>query len=208
MANNYQIQAEAARELFLKEDFAALIRKFNLPSDNQYIYLRFMDITLNIERTTGKIANISGSDTHTPMGVYDYLCYSRGDRRLSGEWTTAASLGRMFHRELSENDMPSQTALYFDERADKLAEVCEQLGGVRTSPGDVSYTFMLFDELPVWLQLWRGDDEFPARLSLLWDKNALQYVHYETLYYIAEMMYGRLRGLIRNAEGLPTPSVS
>jgi hypothetical protein len=53
----------------------------------------------------------------------------------------------------------------------------------------------------VWLQFWRGDDEFPPRLVLLWDKNITQWVHYETLYYIASMLFTRLKKEINPRAG-------
>jgi hypothetical protein len=96
--------------------------------------------------------------------------------------------------------MFSDAARYFDEHAEAFSAVCEKLGGARKQPGDISYSFTLFDELPVWLQLWRGDDEFPAKLTLLWDKNVTQYVHYETLYSAASMLFSRLKEEIVGAD--------
>jgi hypothetical protein len=104
---------------------------------------------------------------------------------------STASIGLEFHR--GNNDMFAEIAHYFDEHTDVLAAVCKKLGGVKKTPGDVSYELTLFDEIPVWLQFWRGDDEFPARLVLLWDKNVTQWVHYETLYYIVSMLFTRLK---------------
>jgi hypothetical protein len=149
MADNYRTQVEMARKLFLQSETTELIRKHGLQFDERNIHLRFMDTLLNIDRATGKIVNIPDDDIHTPMGVYDYLCYSREGRKLSGEWTTTASLGLMFHSNASESDTPSQTALYLDEHADELTLVCEKLGGIRKKPGDVSYVLTLFEELPV-----------------------------------------------------------
>jgi hypothetical protein len=196
MPDNYAIQAERARELFMLSDQEEIIRKLRLPHDGEYLYVRFMDTTLRVERATGRILGAGEDDTLTPMAVYDYLCYSRVDRRPAGEWATTTSLGLMFHRALAEGGEPSETAMYFDRHSAGLHAVCAALGGVRRTPGDVSYILTLFDELQVWLQLWRGDEEFPAKLTLLWDKNALQYVRYETLWYITAMVYGRLRGLV------------
>ena len=40
------------------------------------------------------------------------------------------------------------------------------------------------------------DYEFPASLQLLWDTNTLDFVHYETTYYIAGHLLSRLRELM------------
>ena len=37
---------------------------------------------------------------------------------------------------------------------------------------------------PVLLQFWEGDDEFPPKLMLLWDKNAMDFLHFETTFYL------------------------
>jgi hypothetical protein len=189
--DNYQIQAERSRRLFMEADQAGLIQKLNLPHDGDFLYVRFLGETLRVSRLTGQIDGIPGGDTMTPVAVYDYLCYSRADRMRSGQWASTASLGLEFHRE--GGGMFAEIAGYFDERPDSLAAACQKLGGVKKTPGDVSWELTLFDEIPAWLQFWRGDDEFPAKLVLLWDKNVTQWVHYETLYYIASMLFARLK---------------
>ena len=47
--------------------------------------------------------------------------------------------------------------------------------------GDVAYQLELFSFLPVILRFWESDDEFPASLQVLVDRNILEYMHYETV---------------------------
>jgi hypothetical protein len=189
--NNYQIQVEQSRQLFMEVDQAEIIQKLNLPHDDDFLYIRFLSETMRVSRLTGKIDGISDDDTTTPVAVYDYLCYSRADRTRYGQWVSTASLGLEFHRE--NGCMFVEIARYFDKHVDLLAAACQKFGGEKKTPGDVSCELALFDEISVWLQFWRSDDEFPARLVLLWDKNVTQWVHYETLYYIASMLFARLK---------------
>ncbi|MDR1930980.1 MAG: DUF3786 domain-containing protein [Treponema sp.] len=175
----------------MKTDQARVIEKLKLPHDGDFLYVRFLGETLSVSRMTGKIAGIPDDDTMTPAAVYDYLCHSRADRLRSGQWVSTAGIGLEFHR--GNDGMFAETARYLDGRGDALAALCRKLGGTERTPGDVSYELTLFDEIPVWLQFWRGDDEFPAKLVLLWDKNITQWVHYETLYYIASMLFTRLK---------------
>jgi hypothetical protein len=193
--NNYQVQSEQSRNLFLTFDQNAIIRKLKLPHDDDYLYVRFMDLTLRVKRDTGIVEGCE-ADTETPIAVYDYLCCSREDRSVAGAWVTMESVGLMFHRELVSTGMFATMGKYFDTRPAELEAACIELGGVKKAPGDVSYVLPLFDELFVWLQFWRGDDEFPAKLTLLWDQNATQYVHYETMYYIASMLFARIKARI------------
>ena len=57
---------------------------------------------------------------------------------------------------------------------------CEKLGGVPVGKADVGYQLQLFEFLPVRLNFWNSDEEFPASLRLLWDFNLLDFMHYET----------------------------
>ena len=43
------------------------------------------------------------------------------------------------------------------------------------------------------IQLWFGDEDFPASLRLLWDENALMYLKYETMYFAREVLLSRLK---------------
>ena len=51
--------------------------------------------------------------------------------------------------------------------------------------GDMSFRFPVFDGLTVILKFYHSDEEFPASAILLWDSNTLQYIFYETVFYIA-----------------------
>lgn len=50
-----------------------------------------------------------------------------------------------------------------------------------------------FSFLPVILQFWEGDEEFPANLKFMFDENILQYIHYETIFYLLEHVTGRIQ---------------
>ena len=50
----------------------------------------------------------------------------------------------------------------------------------------------------VLLQFWDGDDEFPPKLSLLWDRNALRFLHFETTFFLQGDLLERLKQLLKN----------
>lgn len=54
-ANNYLIQAENARKLFLGYDTKELARKFSLKMDETYLYAPMMGREYRIERSTGRM---------------------------------------------------------------------------------------------------------------------------------------------------------
>lgn len=203
--DNYAAAAENARKLFLKEDQEELIRKLHLEADGKHLYLRFLDMTFQIERKSGYIRKtadrINYTDDngyHTVLSVYDYLCLPREDRSLSGKWISMLSMGYSFHGNLleGENSVFAAAAQSFSGRAGALEAVCRRLGGVKMAVGDVGYILPVFDELPVYFQFWDGDDEFPPKIVFLWDANTTQYIHYETTYSVLNLVLGRMEELM------------
>ena len=45
---------------------------------------------------------------------------------------------------------------------------------------------------PVLLRFWEADDEFPAQLQFLWDRNSMRYLTYETSFYTHRAILDRL----------------
>ena len=81
----------------------------------------------------------------------------------------------------------------FQEQPELFAKACEALGGEKYPLGDVAYSIPVFDDLRLLIQLWFGDEEFPAQLRYLWDENALQYLKYETMFYAVPLILKRIQ---------------
>ena len=50
----------------------------------------------------------------------------------------------------------------------------------------------LFPFFPLRLRFYDADEEFPAKLQLLWDENTPRYMRYETTFYAANAVFARL----------------
>ena len=91
--DNYQITLVRTRELFLKYDQRAIIDRFSLNADERYLYLTFVARPYRIERATGAIEFLK--DRWRPAGhgdgmtIYDILCDSKPDARVSGRFQNA-----------------------------------------------------------------------------------------------------------------------
>ena len=133
------------------------------------------------------------------MAIYDVLCYAWPDCRLSGEFVNMKSLASI------QGGAPGGKLFggwerRMDHRDAALAAACEKLGGVRAGKGDVAYQLPLFDFLPVRVQFWDSDDEFPASFQLFLDKNVLQYMHFETVAFAAAHLASRLEAEMGEVE--------
>ena len=195
--DNYQIQADQAKARFLTYDQEEILRRLHLDADETYLYISMLSRRHRICRKTGSMekraeSNWSDANSHCEvMTLLDLLCDSRPDRFLSGKWKAMGAFGLMFHQNLLEGKRDA-LADRFEADPESFRRACLALGGTPFPQGDIAYTIELFDGLPVVVQLWFGDEEFPASLRLLWDENSLMYLKYETMWYAKELLLNRI----------------
>lgn len=212
MESNYEKQVYIARKLFLNYDQEGMIQKFSLACDTDWIYLDSLNTIYRVSRKNGEIGYrlkggqdrwLSCLDYQAVMILYDVLCYSRPMPTLSGQWCPTHAL----QVTMSSPGTDTFTAKYaemFSARAREVMEACRILGGVQPqirAGADVCWEFPVFPFFPVQMRFWDGDDEFKPKIQLLWDKNALDFMHFETTYYVQGYLLERLAELLTLAEG-------
>lgn len=202
--SNYEITKRQMQKEFLKYDQENMIRKFHLKHGRDFLYIRFVGKEYRIGRKDGVVSG-SADDFRTSqeagyneaMTIYDVLCYSREDCCLSGEFVSMQSLSSVMG-----GSKPVGSGLFagklplFDHREKALAAACESLGGTKAGKGDVAYQLPLFDFLPVVFQFWNSDEEFPPGLQLFTDKNMLDYMHYETVWFAVSHLLDRIEEMM------------
>lgn len=207
MGSNYDKQAQMARELFRKYDQEDMVKKYGLECDRDYLYLKFLGDRYRISRKSGEAEVSDGTgafaacgDFSVVMTIYDVLCYPKGTPRLAREWCPLHGL---------QATMSSPNADIFNQKfanafaghTDRLQRACEKMGGAQlpiAAGADVYCQFALFPFFPIQFRFWDADDEFPARIQLLWDRNALQFMHFETLYYAMGALLDKLLKLFQS----------
>lgn len=203
--NNYQIQAMQAKKLFLTYDQQELIDRCRLRADGAYLYTRLLSEDYRICRKTGHMERlhngcwIDGNGFHEVMTILDWLCDSRRDRYITGRWINLINHGHYFHRSLQEDAKDSNAEL-FDKNPDEFDSACRALGGEKLPGADIGYAIELIDGLRIFVQLWRGDEEFPPRLRCLWDENTARYLRYETTWYAVGLLMERLKENLQQRE--------
>lgn len=195
--DNYAITAARVRQLFAEYDQQALARKVGAKLDEEYFYVDFLSEPYRIHRITGDISRFHGdawveaNSFGEVLTLMDLICDSREDRHPTGNWKNMRDFGHGFHQSFLEQRDP--WAERFQEQPELFAKACEALGGEKYPLGDVAYSIPVFDDLRVLIQLWFGDEEFPAQLRYLWDENALQYLKYETMFYAVPLVLKRIQ---------------
>lgn len=185
--NNYALQAERAQQYFLSYDQAALIAKWNLSYDEDYLYLQLFSRPYRLCRHTGALQRKDETGWRSGgfgevMTALDVLCDSREDRVLAGKWKLMQNFGLLFHRKMMEQENDS-LAQAIGDAPEAFCRKCLALGGEAIPGGDLAYAIPVLGELKIAIQFWFADEEFPPQVRYFWDENALQYIRYETMHY-------------------------
>ena len=200
--DNYQIQAAQAKARFLTYDQQELIRRCRLRWDADYLYVALLSEPYRICRSTGDMERlhggvwVDGNGFNEVMTILDWLCDSREDRYITGRWIDVVTHGHYFHGSL-QRDVTMPYARLFDRDLQGFMTSCEGLRGERMPGADAGYTIELIDGLRVYVQLWRGDDEFAPRLRCLWDENTSRFLRYETTWFASGLLLARIEERMR-----------
>ena len=201
MRSNYDMQVDIGRQIFLEYDQPLLIRKYGLQADAQWIYLTYLHTKCRINRSNGQIEEQSNGQWtecrsyNTVMTIYDLLCYHKEPAapQLAHQWCTVGGFVVT-----GVQDTGRFTQKYADRlngRTEQLRAACTAMGGVPQTPmagADVTVRFQVTPFFPVLLQFWEGDEEFPPKLQLLWDKHANLFLHFETTFFLQGDLLERL----------------
>lgn len=199
--SNYEKMKNSMADVFLHYNQESMIQKFDMAHDENYLYISFIGRDYRINRGDGQVSWSKNSfqtektaGYNEVMTIYDVLCYSKENCHLANEWVNISSLSSVQGGNLTKgSDFFHDAGSDFDRKTDALARACEKMQGRKLTKGDVAYELNLFPFLPVCLRFWESDDEFPASLQILTDKNILDYMHYETLMFAISHLLHRLK---------------
>ena len=200
--NNYLQMRDQMRPYFLTFDQKEIIGKWDLKHDEGYLYIRCVGRLYRVGRETGIVEwsedgfqTCTEGDYNESLTIYDILCYAKPGCSLSGEYAPSSSLKGIVYTGMNAGSSmgPGKLAAFFDAHLDRLEKACIALGGVPEGKGDLAYKLPLFDFLPVRFSFWRGDEDFPPEIKMLWDTNVLAYMHFETLFLAAGHLLCRLK---------------
>lgn len=208
MSDNYDKQVQISRALFTRYPQEEMIRKFRLQADKDFIYLPILNQICRISRSDGCIALrpaalenecwTESGDYNLVMTVYDVLCCSQPFPTLSHQWVPLFDL-QVTMSSPSADRFTQKYADAFAGKLQQLQQVCRTIGGrplTVLAGADLGWEFDLFPFFPVQLRYWEPDEEFPPQLKLLWDKNTLSFLHFETVYYAMHVLLHAIAKLL------------
>lgn len=195
--NNYDRMLLAARQRFLGYDALQLGQKPGVTDFGSELVTYFFNQRIVIRKTDGQILlDGRNADFGEGLSILDWLCDRNEDANASMIFCPIGSLPGVYVSGANLSmDLPD-LAQAIHENPDGFRRACVQMGAEPQNMGDLGFLLWIFPDLPMCLKFYFGDDEFPAQLTLLWDRNMLQFVRYETVYYIAGCLQRRLLQLM------------
>lgn len=198
--DNYKISKERAREYFLKQDRSQLIRLPIVRRDADCLCFRFVGGDYRLDPEGFLFGSDNGfqttweADYSEALSIYDRLCDGKPDAALSGQYCTVHSLPGVYvggdgGLTMGGGSLPG----LIEANLESFSAACLSLDGREIPMGDLAYEIKVFSDLPMILKFYRSDEDFPAQLVFLWDRNMLDFVKYETVYYIAGHICKRLK---------------
>ena len=127
-----------------------------------------------------------GSGYNVTLLIVVYLIEAK-EMRPAGEWVTAESLpaGTFFFR--GPHAMPTaEVAGRFGHDRDGFLRAGSKLGGKLVEWGDACVQIHVLPRIAVRLVLWLGDEEFPARATMLFDRLVDEHMPLDVLHIMAQ----------------------
>ena len=192
--DNYAMMLNAARQHFLEYDVELLAARKGVTDRGDHLHTRFFAEDVRIDKHTGHIT-VGGRDAGFVEGlsIYDWLCDSRPEACAAEEFCTVSSLPGVLAGGSGLMMCAPRLAAMINAAPETFKQCCVRLEGTGVPFGDIGFRLPIFSNLAMVLKFYFSDEEFAPTLTFLWDKNSLQFVRYETVYYIAGCLERRLQ---------------
>ncbi len=158
--------------------------------------LGFLDRRYRVEPEAGRIGGPQADplleDADFELLVLTYLTQA-ADTPAEGTWISEKDLpgGSQFFR--GPHGLPLQPLLArFGEDLAGFRRAAERLGGNPLPYGDAAYGFTALPRIPAGCLLWVGDEEFPARAGLLFDRSLARHLPLDVVLALAHCLVLRL----------------
>ena len=198
--SNYELMRDRMRGEFVKYNQEKMIQKFGLSCDDDFLYLTFVSRDYRINRENGTVewsedgfCSSQEANYNESMTIYDVLCYSKADCRPADKFCPLPAVKGVTKTLAVQGGMFQEVAQGFQKNLPALKAACRALGEPIQLVGDVTARLRAFPFLAVTFQFWEADEEFPPSLKFMYDENILDYMHFETVYFMTWHILERLR---------------
>lgn len=159
----------------------------HLTNPERYV-IRLLRTEYVVNLSDRQIASVQSDSESKPAEFIEQLCIlayliNAKDIPLANKLVTAEALpaGQFFFRGL--HSLPNEKLeKAFGRHPERLSAVAEQFDAQRCDFGDVSIRLYVLPRIPLTIVIWRGDEEFAARASILFDQTAADQLPLDALW--------------------------
>ncbi len=161
--------------------------------------LSLFDLTVLVTYP-GLVGFDAEKDGEVPLpfqAVLAYYFHTSDGAPLTGEWVSFAELpdGRMYNQAF-QGYSGDELVKVFGLDVEAFKSACEKGGGAPTPIGDAAYIFYALPRLPMLVNYWCGDEDFPSSCKILFDRSVSHYLPTDVCAILGSML---TRRLIKNA---------
>lgn len=144
---------------------------------------------------------INARDEEFPLpfqAVLAYYFHTADGTPLTGQWVSFAELpdGRMYNQAF-QGYTGNELVKVFSLDVNAFKSACQKSGGVATPIGDAAYIYYALPRLPMLVNFWCGDEEFPSTCKILFDSSASHYLPTDVIAILGSMLKGKI---VKNAQ--------
>ena len=202
MSSNYEKMLSDGARIFSSKDRSIQVKRFEIPLDEDYLYPVFLGEEYRISRNNGYCEMFVQDENkyipanfHAAMTLYDLICFSSDPIILSGNYTFFINLTKMQSgTSFAGKGILEDMGAIFDQKSDtELREAMIKIGGHDWGKGDVSCEIPVFSSLNAAVSFWHSDEDFPPSLKVYTDDRILNYMHYETVWYMVAFVLDKIK---------------
>ena len=191
--SNYEKQSEDWRKRFLTMNQEDICRRLpEVRKSEEKLFVWHYGREFAVDRKDGTIQAISDDrpvDVMPRLNIYTLFWYAGKDAVQTGNWVPFRELRNAFpFTKAFQEGILEPLAETFSGQEELLEKAVKKLRGERIS--EAGFQLPAFSCIPVRLNFWDADDEFPAQANLLFDSSATDFNHVESIVTIAtEALY-------------------
>ncbi len=202
--DDYQMSFDLAAEKMARMDFALIAENSGseLAQDGDSLTLSYYGRPLRVERDPVAV-DVLDDGPELPLAeqalVMHYLV-GASPVEPKGEWITYREVpsGEFYYAAFVKRAKAPLTG-FFGNRPKLLADLAPLVGGVPAEgqSADVAMVVKAFPKIPILIQLWAGDDEFPPDGNVLFDRTVGEHLPTEDVALAAGLPIYKMMALSR-----------
>ncbi len=198
--DDYKNAKQIAIEKLKRDDFNEIIRRSGYESHKKNgITIPFLDRVYLVECPDFNFTDKSNKGKEIPIQeqvlILHYLM-SESSRVPSEHWVSYREIpGASFYFSAFLKRAVDPLKKLFGQNISGFREASKHLKGSPIDIGDAGFEYRIFPSVPMRIILWKGDDEFPSEITILFDNITGEILSPEDIAWMAGMHAYRLISL-------------